>query len=376
MIILGIETSCDETSVGIVENGTKLIALSTLSSLKLHRQTGGIIPEIAAREQVKVMIPALEQALNTIQSNGTVIPTKVEGSAQVTQVRKIPRSAGWRTRNDMLAKLKSIDAIAVTVGPGLIGSLLVGVETARTLAFLLNKPLIPVNHLIGHIYACFLPLSTPPTPTTREEVNHEPQFPLIAVVVSGGHTDLLYFESHDIYRWLGGTLDDAAGECLDKVGRLLGYPYPAGPAIDQDAARIGHTDNYHLPRPLINANNYNFSFSGLKTAAALKIEKNPEILKEKSRFVSSLQEAIIDVLISKIKKAKKEFNCETVVVGGGVSANSRLRERSKREVTGNVLFPLPHLSGDNGAMIAAAAFFQNFSIPWQEVQANPVLYFD
>lgn len=234
MIILGIETSCDETGVAIVEGKpdaktVTLISNILASSQTLHAKTGGIIPEIAARQQVTYIIPAIEQALK-------------EGG-------------------------REIDAIAVTVGPGLIGSLLVGVETARTLAYVWKKPIIPINHLIGHIYANWIA-------TTNYELRTI-DFPAIALVVSGGHTDLVLIRNHGKIRWLGGTRDDAAGETLDKIGRLLGLPYPGGPAIEKASER-GNVSRFTFPRPMIDSHDFDFSFSGLKTAAMRSIILRPQ----------------------------------------------------------------------------------------------------
>jgi len=225
VIILGIETSCDETAAAIIkvdkDNKVKLLSNVIASSLTLHAKTGGIIPEVAAREQVKFIIPVIEEAI---------------------KVLKNPKD--------------EIAAIAVTVGPGLIGSLLVGVETARTFAYVWDKPIIPVNHLFGHIYANFV--------SEKSEIRNpksEIEFPAIALIVSGGHTDLVLIKNHKDIVWLGGTRDDAAGEAFDKTGRLLNLPYPAGPQIEQLAKAV-EKDTYHFPRPLIGSDDFDFSFSG------------------------------------------------------------------------------------------------------------------
>ena len=235
MTILGIETSCDETSVAIVQGkGDRVVRSANVvaSSLALHAKTGGIIPEAAAREQLKFMLHVLAEALE--------------------------RAFGFKEK-DISAVAPPIDAIAVTYGPGLIGSLLVGVECARTLSFVWKKPVIPVNHMMGHIYANFLE-------------NAMPEFPLLALVVSGGHTDLIYMKEHGDYGVLGGTRDDAAGEAFDKIGRLLGLPYPAGPVIEE-RARLGDEKRFRFPRPLIGEKDYDFSFSGLKTAVLREVKR-------------------------------------------------------------------------------------------------------
>ena len=242
MTILGIETSCDETSAALVENGTKLLSLVTATSQEMHQKYGGIIPDRAARAQLKSILPVIHESLQPLSSN--LKPQNPTSSFQ---------------------RLASkVDALAVTVGPGLIGSLLIGVETAKSLALAWNKPLIPVNHLVGHIYANWL--QTDQQPATSHQ---QPDFPALVLIVSGGHTDLVLMKDHGKLELLGTTLDDAAGECFDKCGRLLGLPYPYGPYIEQEASKFtvnGSQFTVKLPRPLINSKDFNFSFSGLKTA--------------------------------------------------------------------------------------------------------------
>ncbi|MEK7565779.1 MAG: tRNA (adenosine(37)-N6)-threonylcarbamoyltransferase complex transferase subunit TsaD, partial [Patescibacteria group bacterium] len=235
MKILGIETSCDETAAAIVRDGTKLISNIVASSQSMHAKYGGIIPEQAAREQIKAMIPVIHEALVT-----------------------------------------DIDAIAVTVGPGLIGSLLVGVETAKALAYAWNRPIIPVNHLIGHIYGNWI--DTPP-----------PKFPALVLLVSGGHSELILMTDHGKFKYLGGTRDDAAGECFDKCARLLNLGYPGGPMVEKNAVSKNLTP---LPRPMIKEKSFDFSFSGLKTAVLNRKNEDPQGL------AYELQEAITDVLVT------------------------------------------------------------------------------
>src|SRR5260221_10305698 len=239
MTILGIETSCDETAGAIVEGKNTHVELKAnilATSLDLHAKTGGIIPEQAAREQVKYILPTIKEAIKTAN-----------------------------------IKLTDIDAFAVTYGPGLIGSLLVGVETAKTLSFILNKPIIPINHMVGHIYANFIRENIKQKTENKKSnlIPHTysliPTFPLLALVVSGGHTDLLLMKKHGDFHLLGGTRDDAAGECFDKCARLLGYPYPGGPKISQLAEK-GNPKAFSFPRPMLGSGDYTFSFSGLKTA--------------------------------------------------------------------------------------------------------------
>lgn len=349
MKILAIETSCDETSAAIVEDSSDkktatVLSNTVASSMDMHSKTGGIIPENAAREQVKSILPVINEAL---EKAGLSFDT---------------------------SKTPDIDAIAVTYGPGLIGSLLVGVETAKTLSYLWNKPLIPVNHLFGHIYANFIQENSP-----------TPQFPLIALIVSGGHTDIVLMKSHTDITWLGGTRDDAAGECFDKSGRLLGLSYPAGPEIEQ-LAKLGNPKAYHFPRPLLHDNAYDFSFSGLKTAILREVEKlNIQQRGDKRQdpvvndICRGLQDAIIDVLVNKTLKAAQEHNVSSVLLSGGVAANQTLRDEfmvrsSSLEI--KLFAPPKSLCTDNAAMIGAAALFQDKKEQWENITANPELYFD
>ena len=367
MRILGIETSCDETAAAVIETGegdkkVELISNVVASSLYLHSKTGGIIPEVAAREQVRYIIPVIEKAIENCK-----------------------------------LKIVNLDAIAVTVGPGLIGSLLVGVETAKTLSYVWQKPIIPVNHLIGHIYANFISgnpkseIRNPKLDASRYELNADIKFPVLALIVSGGHTDLVLLKDHGKIKWLGGTRDDAAGEAFDKIGRLLNLPYPGGPAIETQAKK-GNSKSYPFPRPMIGSNDFDFSFSGLKTAVSrhviLNKVKNPRdpsaspqddiIL---SNICTSVQQAIIDVLISKTLKAAQKYKVKSILLGGGVSANQKLRtdlQSSIINLKSSIKFfaPPKSLCTDNGAMIATAAFFNYKEIPWQKLTANPELYFN
>ena len=335
MKILGIETSCDETAAAVVEDGTRVLANVFSSSLPLHAKTGGVIPEVAAREQAKSIVPVLETTL---------------------------KRAGLLKRG---VRIPDLDAIAVTFGPGLVGSLLVGVEAARTLSFVWGKPLVPVNHLIGHFYSAWIGNREPP------------KFPVISLVVSGGHTELLLVHDHAHYQHLGGSRDDAAGEAFDKTARLLGLGYPGGPAIDV-ASKVGNPKKYTLPRPLINDPNLDFSFSGLKTAVVRLVEGigtsnlNKQVVADLS---ASIQEAIVDVLVEKTQKAAKKLKVSSIVLGGGVAANTRLRERMVETFTGSVYYSKPEYSVDNGAMIASAAYFNFKSRSWHSVKADPAILF-
>ena len=275
--ILGIESSCDETSASIVKNGTEEIATVISSQIDIHKNYGGVVPEIASRHHVKNITIVLEECLE--KANMTI---------------------------------DDVDAIAITYGPGLIGSLLIGLEAAKTLSFIYNKPLIPVHHIAGHIYA--------------NSLVKELRFPLLAVVVSGGHTEIIEMKKHYSFEKLGGTLDDAIGECYDKVARVIGLEYPGGPKLDK-LAKEGK-DTYKLPIPLQD-DSYNFSFSGLKSSVinlAHNEEQRGEELR-KSDLAASFQKVAIESIVSKVKKAIEEKNIKNVIVAGGVAANNGLRKK-------------------------------------------------
>lgn len=310
MYILGIESSCDETSASIVKNGTTEIATVISSQIDIHKSYGGVVPEIASREHVKNITIVLEECLE---------------KANMT--------------------MEQIDAIAITYGPGLIGSLLVGLEAAKTLSFIYNKPLIPVHHIAGHIYA--------------NSLVKELEFPLLAVVVSGGHTELIEMPQHYRFNKLGGTLDDAIGECYDKVARVIGLEYPGGPKIDKLAA-IGKP-TYKLPVPLKD-DSYNFSFSGLKSAvinlAHNEEQRGAEINKED--LATSFQTVAIEAITSKVRKAIIDKNIKTVIVAGGVAANQGLRnamEKLTKELHVELSIPPMKYCTDNATMVAAAGYY-------------------
>jgi len=323
MKILGIETSCDETAAAIVKNGREVLSRVVTSSVELHKKTGGIIPEVAAREQVKCIIPVIKESLKKCKS------------------------------------FKEIDAIAVTVGPGLIGSLLVGVETARTLSYVWQKPIIPINHLQAHLYANF--------------VRETPDFPIIGLVVSGGHTDLVLMKGHGQIKWLGGTRDDAAGECFDKTARLLGLSYPGGPEISRLAERA--KARYDLPRPILQQKNLDFSFSGLKTAV-LHLTKKEKSIKG-ADLAASIQEAIVEVLVVKTMRAVKKYQVKSILLAGGVAANFLLRKEFKASANGglkaDVFIPPINLCVDNAVMIASCAYFNYYPMPWKKIKADSSL---
>lgn len=334
MLILGIESTCDETGVALVKNGRTIFRNEISSSVSLHKKYGGVIPEIAAREQIKIIIQLLEQVVS-------------------------------------INLITKIDAIAVSYGPGLIGSLLVGVETAKALAAAWDKKLIAVNHLVGHFYASWL------------SAGSEPVFPCVGLIVSGGHTDLLLFENYKTYRHLGGTNDDASGEAFDKIARFLGLGYPGGPEIEQTANKFDIQNSkfkkISFPRPMINSPDFNFSFSGLKTSVVNYVNTNN--IKgddDISRVAYYFQDAVAEVLVSKTINAAKKYKVKSIVVGGGVAANSRLRSlliSNGLQSKISVFFPEKILSVDNGAMIAAAAFYQQDYVNPITLSSDSSLYF-
>jgi N6-L-threonylcarbamoyladenine synthase len=352
MKILAIETSCDETGAAIVQKSQKdtfatVLSSSLASSLALHTKTGGVIPEVAAREQLKYILPVID---TTLKDAGLSF-TKTQAP--------------------------DIDAIAVTYGPGLIGSLLVGVETAKTLSYVWNKPLIPVNHLYGHIYANFIDENVTQTPTKLTIA-----FPTLALVVSGGHTDLVIMKDHGSLQWIGGTRDDAAGEAFDKIGRLIGLTaYPAGPAIEK-AATKGNPKKFHFPRPMIHTNDYDFSFSGLKTAVLYEVRKIKKMDEQTIADISlETENAIVDVLVTKTLKAAKQYSVKSILLGGGVAANTKLQQQLTEEIKKiqpemELHIPSKFLCTDNAIMIGAAAFYNYKEVSWKDLVANPQLYFD
>ncbi len=356
MRILAIESSCDETGAAIVEKNTdsiKVLSNILATSSDLHAKTGGIIPENAAREQVKAIIPVIVESL--LKSKNL---ESQDFKNDFTRAIKILR--------------EEIDGIAVTCGPGLIGSLLIGVETAKALSFSLNKTIFPINHLLAHIYANFIQ-----SPNSQLQT---PNFPFIGLIVSGGHTDLLYFKSHKDFKWLGGARDDAAGEAIDKTGRLLNLSYPAGPEMERRANRITKTD-LKFKSPLINSDDFDFSFSGLKAEVMRYVKEKNLTEDEKDEVCYAVQNAIIEVLIKKTLKAAIDYNCSTILLGGGVSANQTLLEQLKLNakrysLNPKIYAPSREYATDNAAMIGAYALLNGEEKKWNEVESNPELYFD
>jgi N6-L-threonylcarbamoyladenine synthase len=314
--ILGIETSCDETAAAVVEDGRLIFSSVVASQIDLHAQFGGVYPEVASRQHIKTIYPVIDQALH---------------QAHLT--------------------LNDLDAIAVTRGPGLPGSLVVGMNAAKGLALGSGLPLIGVSHLEGHLYSAWLykPDTTPP---------HEPKFPLVALIVSGGHTELVLMKGHLQYQHLGATLDDAAGEAFDKVARLLGLEYPGGPSI-QNASVDGNPLAYNFPRAWLE-DSWDFSFSGLKTAVMREVRQMnvSQKLLPVADLAASFQAAVVDVLVTKIVRAAKEYSAKNIVVAGGVSANRALRHSIQVRATCPLHIPPIWLCTDNAAMIAGAAYFR------------------
>lgn len=381
--ILGLETSCDETAAAIVccekdkeSYGFKVLKNIVYSQIPTHRKYGGVVPEVAAREHA-VRLPIILKLLGDEYGK-----------------KKLQRM---------------VDAIAVTNGPGLVTSLLVGVEIARTISYVWQKPLVPVNHLEGHIYANLLPSlqmknaqpkADPPRAEKVKILNFS--FPLLALIVSGGHTELVLMKKHLSYRLLGSTRDDAAGEAFDKTAKLLGLPYPGGPALAKLASR-GNPEATAFPRPMLEQNNLDFSFAGLKTAVAVYLQKyhsdilppssapadfgrarkNVRITKLATRanVAASFQAAVVETLVGKTIRAAKKYRPQTVVLAGGVAANLTLRQElrvalAQRFPKINLLIPDLAYTADNAAMIAAAGavrFMNGYTTPWEKVRVDPQL---
>jgi len=331
MIILGIETSCDETAASVVDgrgNKVKILSNVVSSQIEIHKKYGGVVPEVAAREHVLNILPVINEALKDV---------------------------------------KKIDAIAVTVGPGLVTSLLVGVETAKTLAYALGKPVVGLNHIEGHIYANF--------------INNQPKFPSLILTVSGGHTMLILMTKHGKYKVLGETLDDAAGEAFDKAAQLLGLGYPGGPAVAARAAKFKMASKKSittLPRPMINSGDFNFSFSGLKTALLYAIQRDKNWRKKIPEYAFEFEQAVAEVLVHKTIKAALKYNCQNIMLSGGVAANVVLRHQLEKAVKdklvkAKLIIPEFKYCTDNAAMIATAGYFRARAkkfTAWQKLKTD------
>lgn len=335
MRILGIETSCDETAAAVVEvKGNRFTLLSNVvaSQILIHKKTGGVVPEVAAREHAMTIIPTVQAALE----QAGVWPSGRSGRA-----RARPR----------------IDLIAATAGPGLITSLLVGAETGRTLAYAWKIPFVATNHIAGHLYSSLL-------------MNQPIRYPALALIVSGGHTELQLIKKKGQLTCLGTTRDDAAGEAFDKTAKLLGYPYPGGPALSR-AAEGGNPRAIPFPRPMIDSPDYDFSFAGLKTSVLYHLQALKRF--SSADIAASIQQAIVDVLIAKTVRAAKEYKVKTVILAGGVAANRTLRKELADQISAlgkHMIIPDFKFCTDNAAMIAAAAS-QTKPTPWKKLTINP-----
>ncbi len=309
MIILGIETSCDETAVAIYDRDKGLLGQCIHSQIDLHQQYGGVVPELASRDHIQKLLPLIQQLLSELKLSS-----------------------------------KDISGIAYTRGPGLIGALMVGASLARSLAFAWAIPSIGVHHLESHLMAVMLE-------------KEKPEFPFVTLLVSGGHTMLLYAEKYGVYRILGETVDDAAGEAFDKTAKLLGLNYPGGPELAK-LAKSGNGKRFHFPRPMLNRPGLAFSFSGLKTAAMNTFQQNNHDAQIKADIACAFEDAVIETLIKKSERALDEMHCDQLVIAGGVSANEKLREQTHRltKLGKKIFFPRREFCTDNAAMVAYNGF--------------------
>lgn len=375
--ILAIETSCDETAIAILEARAEkigvrfsILADKISSQVAIHAPFGGVVPNLAKREHQKNLVPLLLLAL---KESGLFKKSPLSLRPTTYALQPIlEREPDLLKRFEKeLPKIEKpqIDAVAVTYGPGLEPALWVGINFARALSKLWDLPLIPVNHLEGHICSAFMRPSAFHVPLSKHI------FPLLTLIVSGGHTELVLTKNHLSHKILGETKDDAAGEAFDKVAKMLGLPYPGGPEISKHALK-GNDKAYEFPRPMLSSPDLNFSFSGLKTSVLYKLQDIP---KRNAKIVNdisaSFQEAAVDVLVKKTERAFKKFHPKTVALGGGVAANDLLRERLKKTFP-NVLLPEKAFTGDNAAMIGVAAYFLSktkYVRPKEILKANGAL---
>lgn len=334
MRILGIESSCDETAAAVVEDGYRLLSHVVHSQIDIHQQYGGVVPEVAARSHIEVINPIIEKAVS---------------DADLT----------W----------DDIDGIAVTYAPGLIGSLLVGTLAARTLAITKNKPLYPVHHVEGHVYANFITEDARPKVQPLSLPSRQPTFPMLALIVSGNHSQLVLFKDHGNYELLGQALDDAVGEAFDKVAKILGLTYPGGPSIAAEALK-GDQHAYQLPKAKLSGA-YDFSFSGLKTAVLRAVQREVGVetdfpsfelaarldASQRANFAASFQQIAVDTLVDKAVSAYHDYSPASVVIAGGVAANQLLRAELSRRLPIQIYYAPPQLCTDNGAMIAALGYY-------------------
>lgn len=312
MIVLGIETSCDETAVALYDSEQGLLAHSLYSQIALHADYGGVVPELASRDHIRKMLPLIQQTMQTAKINS-----------------------------------KAINGVAYTTGPGLVGALLVGAMLGRSLAFAWQVPAVAIHHMEGHLLAVMLEQPAP-------------EFPFVALLVSGGHTQLVQVTGLGQYQILGDTLDDAVGEAFDKTAKLLGLPYPGGAALAK-LAELGNPNRFHFPRPMIDRPNLDFSFSGLKTSALNTLSAHKGDTQAYADIASAFQQAVVETLVIKSMRALKQTGLKRLVVAGGVGANRLLRQQLQEQMTvlsGEVFFPRPEFCTDNGAMIAYVGYLR------------------
>ena len=401
MRILAIETSCDETGVAVLEKkdgNTQILGNALASQVKIHKKYGGVYPALARREHTRNLVPALQKALRQIENKELKIKNKALKTENLEKILS-RHEALYKNLKEFLSKdrMPEIDAIAVTIGPGLEPCLWVGVIFAKALASYWNLPIIPVNHMEGHILANFIvPMPTLPfAPSAIPALSSSPcstlshaqdsriknMFPAACLLVSGGHTELVLMKNIGDYKILGETRDDAAGECFDKTARMLGLPYPGGPAIAAEAAKFPISNfqfSIDLPRPMINSKNYDFSFSGLKTAVLYKHKQEKEKIKASPEYIQAMaieiQQAIVDILVKKTIKAGRDLGAKSIILGGGVAANKKLRSalKEKSKEYGLALFaPKKELCTDNAIMIAAAALCHTKNMQnWKKIKVD------
>lgn len=386
MKILGIETSCDETAAAVVEDGKRLLSNAVLSSMDLHAAYGGVVPEIAARSHIEAITPVINEALyiakygqslgldgmqddnekRARRTQGTVRESRRQSTQQSAKSSLAKSGFARLSETEAMALWDDIDGIAVTYGAGLGGSLLVGVMAARTYAITKNKPLYAINHVEGHIYASFLTETTLPDYELRTK---QPEFPMLGLIVSGGHSQIVVWRNHFDYTLLGQTTDDAIGEAFDKVAKLLGLPYPGGPSVGKKA-KDGDPFAYDLPKAKMK-DKYNYSFSGLKTAV-LRLSQSligedhhfpstkvAERLSEaqKANIAASFDRIATETIVDKVVMAYEEFQPKTVVIGGGVAASPELRRQLSERLPLPMEYQDRKLMTDNGAMIATLGCF-------------------
>ncbi len=393
MKILSIETSCDDTSIAVTEN-LKILSNVVSSQIKIHQKWGGVYPSLAKREHQKNLIPVLKRALE--KSKIKAKKNEKEAEKNDSKLDKNKKDIKLKVKkvefilkrepellNKTLKFLKEhkkpkIDRIAVTFGPGLEPCLWTGLNLARALSYYWDIPIMPINHIEAHILANFVEKNR--KKILDNTIKIKESFPALCLIVSGGHTQLILMKDIGKYKIIGETRDDAAGECFDKTARILGLPYPGGPEISKLASKCSLTNKklnffINLPRPMIKSKDYDFSFSGLKTAVLYKVEREKEKLKNKryiQEMAKEIEEAITDVLVEKTIKAAKSFFIKTIILGGGVSANKKLRKKIKEKAKGiNLLIPEKSLTGDNAAMIGIASFLKKEKEKsWKNIKVN------